>query len=415
MNATSSRVREGPGNRLAVRPFVVSGSGPFCLIACLGAFGLIACSSGEASPASSGSANGPGSPGSGVSGSTANGNASGASSNGTGASAGPTNPNATGGLASPDATDGPASPDAMAASGATSAADGGGSPGLPPVDAGQIPSFVDAGACPPNAFLCDGFEEYRPVMPVINGQLDLSQMLPNWQQFHFHGFPRADNTVVTPYAGMKAAEFDTEASSYRFAAFIREPGNGAPAVPLSHFGRVWVQLKGVPRTAQWTILEVQGPLPNTPDEVTFGFGGFKGHLAASYARRKRITGSDGGLTLRPGAPQSVAEGNAITNLECTKTAATETFTTGKWVCLEWNIDAGKGVMHFWLDGVAQTEIDVDGVGTECTVGMPSAAWEGPPVLDKLNLVWESYNGGDSPNGFGGFDEFAIGTGRIGCQ
>jgi hypothetical protein len=48
----------------------------------------------------------------------------------------------------------------------------------------------------------------------------------------------------------------------------------------------------------------------------------------------------------------------ITKVECTKTATAATFTPGKWACLEWNVDANQGVMHFWLDGVAQTEVDV---------------------------------------------------------
>jgi hypothetical protein len=271
--------------------------------------------------------------------------------------------------------------------------------------------FADGGPCAANALFCDNFEEYTFMPPPP--PLDLTEMVPNWDQFHFHGYPRADTAKA--YVGKQAAHFDTEASSYRFAAFIHQTHDGTAAVPLNHFGRVWVWLKALPPTAQWSILEVQGPLAGSTNEATYGFGGYKGHLAASYAQRKRFVDADGGVTLRPGAPQSAAEGTMINKLECTKTAATMTFTPAKWVCVEWNIDAVAGAMHLWLDGVAQTEIDVAGQGTECTVGMPATPWQAPSVLTKVNLVWESYNGADSPQQEGWFDEFAIGTQRIGCQ
>jgi hypothetical protein len=298
-------------------------------------------------------------------------------------------------------------PDA-AATGVTDAGDGGSGTGAP-VDAGDYPPFVEGGPCPANALFCDDFEEYT-FMPVA-GQLDLSEMAPNWAQYSFHGYPRADNAKA--FLGKQAAHFDTESGSYRFAAFIRETPDGVPAVPSAHYGRVMVFLNAVSPATQWTILEVQGLLPGSTTELaTYGFGGNKGHLAASYSQRPRVSSGDGGIALRAGGPQSAAE-NAMAKVDCTKTATTQTFPTNKWACVEWNIDAQKGRMHLWIDGVAQPEVDVAGQGTECAAGTPTTPWQAPSVFTKLDLTWEGY-GNDSPGQQSFFDEFAVGEQRIGC-
>ncbi len=74
----------------------------------------------------------------------------------------------------------------------------------------------------------------------------------------------------------------------------------------------------------------------------------------------------------------------------------------------------KNEMHLWLDGAAQTEVDVVGNGTACVA--PAAAntpWQGPQTFTKFALDWEAY-GTDSPQQQVWFDEFAIGEQRIGC-
>jgi hypothetical protein len=324
------------------------------------------------------------------------------------------------GTGSPGATTGTgtAATGAGSSGAATSPTDAGATPTpdatmtTPPADAGSFPTFVDGGACPANAIMCDDFEEY-PALVNPPGGLDLTQMLPNWDQYSFHGFPRVDNVPPLLPGKTHSAYLDTEASSYRFAAFIRQTPDGVPVVPLAHYGRVMANIKAVSPMSQWTIIELQGLLPGSTTELaTFNFGGNKGHLAAGYSQRKRVLDSDGGVTLRPGGPINAQEA-AMGTLDCTKTATTETMTTGKWVCIEWNIDATKSEMHFWLDGVAQTEIDVSGQGTECSIGMPTTPWVGPTVFTKLNLVWEGY-GTDSPGQDIGYDEFAVGEQRIGC-
>jgi hypothetical protein len=272
----------------------------------------------------------------------------------------------------------------------------------------MYPPIANGGPCPPNALYCDNFEEYS--ISADAGPLDLTEMAPSWLQFSFHGYPRVDNAM--PYAGKQSAHFDTEAGSYRFAAFIRQTPDGTPVVPLAHFGRVMVNFNKVSPTSQWTFLEAGGLLPGSTTEMaTFGFGGNNGHLAASYTQRPRIV-TNGMVPLRPGGPENDME-NSKAALACTKTATTETFPAMKWVCVEWNIDATTGTMHLWLDGVAQTEIDVSGEGTECSIGAPTTAWAAPTAFTKFDLTWEGY-GGDSPGQQSYYDEFAVGEQRIGC-
>jgi hypothetical protein len=70
-------------------------------------------------------------------------------------------------------------------------------------------------------------------------------------------------------------------------------------------------------------------------------------------------------------------------------------------------------MHLWLGGVAQTEVDVAGHGTECSIGGASVPWSPPSMFTKLDLTWEGY-GADSPGQQSYFDEFALGDQRLGC-
>ncbi len=387
------------------------------LIVC-GLVGLCvsSCSSGTTTPASAGATATTGA-GSGESATAGSSSGAGAQS-GARATTGSMGTGTAAGAAGAIATSGGTPSGAMSSGGTTPPTDGGvtvppdATTSGPPLDAGNYPTFIEGGACPANALFCDDFEEYPPLVNPPGG-LDLTQMLPNWNQYSFHGFPRVD-TVMPLLAGKKhSAYLDTEASSYRFAAFIRQTPDGVPVAPLAHYGRVMANIKGLPAMSQWTIIELQGLLPGSTTELaTFNFGGNKGHLAAGYTQTTRVLNTDGGITLRPGGPINDAE-KAKEALSCTKTATTETMPTGKWVCIEWNIDASKGAMHLWLDGAPQTEIDVAGQGTECSVGMPAAPWVAPSEFTKINLVWEAY-GTDSPGQDIGYDEFAVGEQRIGC-
>ena len=274
---------------------------------------------------------------------------------------------------------------------------------------GSYPPFVGGGACPANALLCDNFEEYTFV--AMNPPL-LDELVPNWAQYKFHGYPRVDPSK--PYSGKQSATMDTEASSYRFAGLIHETADDVAALPLAHFGRVMVYLKALPKTAQWTILEVGGLLAgSTTEMITYGVGGVGTHWGLSYTERPRSMGADGGLELRAGGPQNATE-NALAKANCSMGSDSAEVPVMKWVCVEWNVDAPKKEMHVWLDGAPAAAVDAVGTGSACVAPEPaSTPWQGPERFSKLSLVWEAY-GTDSPQQQVWFDELAIGTQRIGC-
>ena len=272
----------------------------------------------------------------------------------------------------------------------------------------SYPAFAGGGPCPESALLCDNFEEYTFV--AMNPPL-LDELVPNWAQYKFHGYPRVDPSK--PYLGKQSATMDTEAGSYRFAGLIHDTPDGVAAVPLAHFGRVMVFLKALPLTSQWTIIELSGLLAGSKTELaTYGIGGVGPRAGLSYTERPRQLSSDGGIELRAGGPENAME-NALATANCTKTSDTADFPVAKWVCVEWNIDAAKKEMHLWLDQ-PQAEVDALGSGSACVApAAATTAWQGPEMFTKVALDWEAYDS-DSPQQQVWFDELAVGEKRIGC-
>jgi hypothetical protein len=85
--------------------------------------------------------------------------------------------------------------------------------------------------------------------------------------------------------------------------------------------------------------------------------------------------------------------------------------TGRWACLEFEIDGTHGAMSTWLDGAEVAGLRVDGVPTADVdrqwLSRPN--WHPDPV--DLRLGWESYGGARDTLWF---DDVAVGTSRIGC-
>jgi hypothetical protein len=363
-----------------------------CASALFAVLGAPACSDSPASSTGSPSVSGGGAGGAAAAGNAGAG-ASGA--NGAGSNAGGTSgvPQGAAGAAS---NAGAETAGASAMSGAAGA------------NTGTYPALEGGGPCPANALVCDNFEEYTFI--AMNPPL-LNELVPNWAQYKFHGYPRVDPSK--PFSGKQSATMDTEAGSYRFAGLIHDTADDVAAVPLAHFGRVMVYLKALPKSSQWTIIEVSGLLAGSKtDLATYGVGGVGTHVGLSYTQRPRQTNPDGSAALRAGGPQNAME-NALAKANCMKNSDSAEFPVAKWVCVEWNVDAAKGEMHAWLDGT-QAQVDATGSGSSCVA--PAAAgtpWQGPARFSKVALDWEAYDS-DSPQQQVWFDDFAIGTQRIGC-
>jgi hypothetical protein len=285
----------------------------------------------------------------------------------------------------------PAPDAATDASGPTIISDGG---------EGDLPSA----ACAPGAVFCDDFESY-PLDPKTNITQDFG---PNWLKYKFHGNPYVWTSLS--WKGKQNLGLDTEAGDLRYAGIVRQLGDNVAVAPRNHHGRVMFWLKAMPAVSDWNFVHVSGLLPDATNKIAqYSFGGVGGKLAVSYLQRTRVLDATGGVALRGGGPQN---GDPRPEVQCRVLATTHALPTMKWTCVEWHIDGDKNEVHLWLDGVAQTEVDVVGNGGSCSIGT-TASWQAPTLFNKLVLDWEAYQK-DAPQQTARFDDVALGSQRIGC-
>ncbi len=162
------------------------------------------------------------------------------------------------------------------------------------------------------------------------------------------------------------------------------PGN-------SFFGRmhVWVTaFPTAPDYAHFTLVEAAGATPG----VIRPIGGQ--YIPAPTAGRSLWgTGADGGAT------------GDWTNWQVTAPAE-----AGRWVCLEWQLQAAGNEIHVWIDGVAHPELDAS-----TTVHGGSGADFVFPSFTSLWFGWWLYQGGTTPAEFDlWLDDLAVATSRLGC-
>jgi hypothetical protein len=363
----------------------------------LGAF-LVACGSGSTPNAGTAGHGGSGAGGSTQSAGNGGGAGIGATAGGAGGS---TQTAGSGGGAGAGAAG--ATPDAGGAAGATDGAS---------ADTGNFPS----GDCAPGAVFCDGFESYilHPSPFDANQKLydliPVGETAPVWLGYHFHGPPRVDTSK--PFKGKQNLHLDTEAGDLRFADIIKESPDGVELFPAAHYGRVMVWLKVMPTKSGWNIVHESGLVAGSTTEVAqFSLGGANGKLAVTYTEKTRIVkNAVDTVNRRGGGPQN---GDPAPHVQCSTNATTEALETGKWVCVEWMLDRTKGEAHMWVNSAPQPEVDAAGKGTSCTVGTPTTSWRGPAQFTELVLGWEAYEK-DAPGQEAWFDEFAIGTQKLGC-
>lgn len=309
---------------------------------------------------------------------------------------------------------------------AAGSSSGGGTPGSGSGGTGSGASSISdasvgdssAAGCAPGAILCDGFEDY-PILPSPfdknNNIIDLTQIgdtTPTWLSYHFHGPPRVD--ASKPYVGKQDYHVNTEVGHIVAADIIKEAPDGADLWPAAHYGRFMMWLNAVPPMSTFGIMSESGLLPgSTTETAEFTLGGVGGKLAFTYTQRKRIVKNGVGVTPRRGGGPEI--GDPPPQVQCAIAGTTETITPGKWVCFEWMVDRTKSELHMWLDGVPQTEVDVSGGGGTCAYGT-APTWQGPDHFTELDLGWEVWGNDTTSLGVweAWFDEFAIGTEKLGC-
>jgi len=280
---------------------------------------------------------------------------------------------------------------------------------------------ADSGApplnCAPGAIFCDGFEGYPPLPPFdpMNNLRDfvpVGSMTPTWLGYHFHGPPYVD--ASKPFKGKQGYHLNTETGHIAAADIIKESPDGVDLWPAAHYGRVMLFMKAVPPKGPFALLSESGLLPGgTGNEAQYTLGSVNGKVAWIYTQRIRPYKND------VSAPKMRLGGNWQTPAQmpttmCTVGAMTQAIVAGNWVCVEWMIDRTKPELHVWLDGAAQTEVDVTGSGGTCSAGT-AATWTGPQHFTELDLGFEMWGNDGGPGAWEAwYDEFAVGTQRLGC-
>jgi hypothetical protein len=110
-----------------------------------------------------------------------------------------------------------------------------------------------------------------------------------------------------------------------------------------------------------------------------------------------------GYTIRP-------DEAALPTVDCGKSGPSG-YPEKKWVCIEWRFDGPRNEMHYWLDGQAQTGVDVVGIGGGCVTAPPGGIWQAPR-FDKLMVGWYAQPFNQPIDLW--IDDIAVGTERLGC-
>ena len=254
--------------------------------------------------------------------------------------------------------------------------------------------------------------------PTLCDFIPMGSTTPTWLSYHFHGPPYVVAGMV--FGGKQVYQLDHETGHPIAADIIKEAPDGTDLWPAAHYGRFMINVKtpGAPATGFVGIMTESGLLPgSTTNTAQYTLGAMNGKLAFAYMQRARPFKNDVATpTKRIGGNWENA-GQAPTTF-CSVSAATATITAGKWVCVEWMIDSSKPELHVWLDGSAQSSLDVSGGGGTCTAGT-AATWTAPAHFTELDLGWEISGAPSGPGtDVGGqtaqYDMFAIGTARLGC-
>jgi hypothetical protein len=191
---------------------------------------------------------------------------------------------------------------------------------------------------------------------------------------------------------------DAEHAHGTQALHVRTTGNGrafirVPVMPPNNslYGRmrVWVtEFPSAPDYAHFTMVEAAGAGAGLIRPI----GGQ--YIPAPAAGASLWgTGSDGGPT------------GDWTNWQTTTPTD-----AGRWLCVEWHLDAADNNINVWLDGVAKPELSVSTMvhgGTQVDFVFPTfqSVWFG----------WWLYQSGSTPSQFDlWLDDLALSSTRVGC-
>lgn len=274
------------------------------------------------------------------------------------------------------AVDGLSSRDGAAVSdaGGTDDGGGGGVDGAVAEDGGG--GGVDAGplegcAAHAGALFCEDFEALAPGAPDTT----------RWSQLANNGMLNVDGDHAR---GSRALHVHTTDNGYAFMRLaFAPPGN-------SYFGRMYLYVTEFPSAPDWahyTLVEARGT--GSGDRVR----PVGGQYAPTSSGAFWGIGDDGGPTgdwtnWRTSAPSEA----------------------GRWLCVEWEMDATNNFIRLSFDGVDNDDLTVDTThhgGNDVDFVFP--------MFDDLKIGWQLYQGGTTPHEFDlWIDDVVLDVTRVGC-
>ena len=181
------------------------------------------------------------------------------------------------------------------------------------------------------------------------------------------------------------------------ALHVRTMGNGRAYIQTtsfappsnSFFGRMYLWVDAFPTApnyAHYTLVEAAGTGAGLIRMVGGQYVSGNGALWG--------VGSDGGPT------------GDWTNWKTSAPAE-----SGKWLCMEWEVQAMDNTVRIWIDGVAKPDLTVSTTmhgGTQVDFVFPT--------FNRVWFGWWLYQAGPTPNQFDlWMDDIALATTRVGCQ
>jgi hypothetical protein len=235
-------------------------------------------------------------------------------------------------------------------------------------------------ACLAPALLCEDFESYAPG----------SNLAPTWTTDLTGGTLAVDATK--PFAGTKGLHIKADANASSLLQIVKQ---GAPLFPVAKnafYGRMMIWLTQMPTGAvHFNTVQANGLMPGTGQIAKYAYG-------AMYARFMA------GYTVRPSE-------TALPTIDCGKSGTTG-YPEKSWACAEWQFDGPSNEMHYWIEGKAQTSVDVVKVGGGCTGTQPAGGVWQSPTFNKLMLGWYAQPFPTPIEVW--IDDIVIGTERVGC-
>jgi hypothetical protein len=263
---------------------------------------------------------------------------------------------------------------------------------LPDAGAGDVADAVPGGGSA-DAALPDG----APAAAGCTGANANALFCEDFEAFAAGSAPTSDRWSNQTQAGSLAVD-SVQARGAR-ALHVHTTGNGhaylqiAPFAPPggSFYGRLFVYVTAFPSApafAHFTMVEAAGQGAGLIRPIG-------GQYVPAPTAGKSLwgVGSDGGAT------------GDWTDWQTTTPAE-----SGRWQCLEWQLDASDNAIHVWIDGVDKPELSastkVHG-GNQVDFVFPS--------FTSVWIGWFLYQGGSSPAEFDlWYDDIVLATTRVGC-